>query len=379
MNKKILCVDDEESILKGFQLHLRKGFDLFTANSGEDGLRVFDEEGGFAVVLSDMRMPGIDGAAMLSAIKERNADVVTMLLTGHADFESAMSAVNDGNVFRMLSKPCPPERLIQSLYAGLRQHELIVGEKVLLEQTLKGAVDALSQALATAKPLFFGRAQRVQRLAGELADRLEEPNQWRIEVASIFSQIASITLPEAISEDVYHKRELSKEVQEIVGRFPEVTEQMLEKIPRLEEVREIIGKIDLQPRFELADEGGIRRAASIIKVALDFDHYEELGYEKAIVVQTLRGREKYYDPEVTEALQHLHSLADQKYRIEEVLLKNLGPGMRLAQELRHDSGFLVAPSGTDVDRHFICVVRNHLACYEESPFPKKILVTVPNA
>ncbi|MBT7740801.1 MAG: response regulator, partial [Opitutae bacterium] len=129
MNKKILCVDDEESILKGFQLHLRKGFDLFTANSGEDGLRVFDEEGGFAVVLSDMRMPGIDGAAMLSAIKERNADVVTMLLTGHADFESAMSAVNDGNVFRMLSKPCPPERLIQSLYAGLRQHELIVGEK----------------------------------------------------------------------------------------------------------------------------------------------------------------------------------------------------------------------------------------------------------
>jgi len=378
MNKKILCVDDEESILKGFQLHLRKGFDLFTANSGEDGLRVFDEEGGFAVVLSDMRMPGIDGAAMLSAIKERNADVVTMLLTGHADFESAMSAVNDGNVFRMLSKPCPPERLIQSLYAGLRQHELIVGEKVLLEQTLKGAVDALSQALATAKPLFFGRAQRVQRLAGELADRLEEPNQWRIEVASIFSQIASITLPEAISEDVYHKRELSKEVQEIVGRFPEVTEQMLEKIPRLEEVREIIGKIDLQPRFEIADEGGIRRAASIIKVALDFDHYEELGYEKAVVVETLRGREKYYDPEVTEALQHLHSLADQKYRVEEVLLKNLGPGMRLAQELRHDSGFLVAPSGTDVDRHFISVVRNHLACYEESPFPKRILVSVPN-
>ncbi|MBU62304.1 MAG: hypothetical protein CMI26_07365 [Opitutae bacterium] len=379
MNKKILCVDDEESILKGFQLHLRKGFDLYTANSGEEGLRVFDEEGGFAVVLSDMRMPGIDGAAMLSAIKERSTDVVTMLLTGHADFDSAMSAVNDGNVFRMLSKPCPPERLIHSLYAGLRQHELIVGEKVLLEQTLKGAVDALSQALATAKPLFFGRAQRVRRLAGELADRLEEQNKWRIEVASIFSQIASITLPEEISEDVYHKRELSKEVQEIVGRFPEVTEQMLEKIPRLEEVREIITKIDLQPRFELADEKGIRRAASIIKVALDFDHYEELGYEKAIVVRTLRGRETYYDPEVTEALEHLHSIADQKYRIEEVLLKNLGPGMRLAQELRHDSGFLVAPSGTDVDRHFIRVVRNHLACYEESPFPKKILVTVPNA
>ena len=376
MNNKILCVDDEESILKGFQLHLRKGFDLHTASSGEEGLQTFDTEGGFAVVLSDMRMPGIDGAAMLSAIKERDPDVVTMLLTGHADFESAMAAVNDGNVFRMLSKPCPPERLVQALNAGLRQHELIVGEKVLLEQTLKGAIDALSQALATAKPLFFGRAQRVRRLAGELADRLKQPDKWRIEVASIFSQIASITLPESVSEDVYHKRELMPEVEEIVSRFPEVTEQMLEKIPRLEEVREIISKLDVQPRFESPDESGVRKAASIIKAALDYDHYEELGYEKGLIVQTLQGREKYYDPAVTDALKHLHLMADEKYRLEEVLVKNLEPGMRLADELRHDSGMLVAPSGTDIDRHFIRVVRNHLACYEKSPFPARILVTV---
>ncbi|SVA90429.1 uncharacterized protein METZ01_LOCUS143283, partial [marine metagenome] len=376
VNNKILCVDDEESILKGFQLHLRKGFDLHTASSGEEGLQIFDTEGGFAVVLSDMRMPGIDGAAMLAAIKERDPDVVTMLLTGHADFEAAMAAVNDGNVFRMLSKPCPPERLIQALKAGIRQHELIVSEKILLEQTLKGAVDALSQALATAKPLFFGRAQRVRRLASELADKLEQPNKWRIEVAAIFSQIASITLPESVSEDVYHKRDLTQEVKEIVSRFPEVTEQMLEKIPRLEEVREIISKIDVQPRFEAPDEVGTRKAASIIKAALDYDHYQELGYDKTIIVQTLQGREKYYDPAVTEALKNLHLVSDQKYTLMQVKVKNLESGMRLADDLVHESGFLVAPSGTDIDPHFIRVVKNHLACYAESPFPQNIRVTV---
>ena len=376
MNNKILCVDDEESILRAFQLHLRKDFELHIANSGEEGLQVFDTEGGFAVVLSDMRMPGIDGAAMLAAIKERNPDVVTMLLTGHTDFESAISAVNEGNVFRMLSKPCAPEVLIQSLKAGLRQYELIEGEKILLEQTLKGAVDALSQALATAKPLFFGRAQRVRRLAAELADLLEQPNKWRIEVASIFSQIASITLPETVTEDVYHKRDLNNEVKEIVSRFPEVTEQMLEKIPRLEEVREIISKIDVQPRFEAPDEFGTRKAASIIKVALDYDHYLELGYDKQIIVQTLQEREKFYDPVVTDCLKHLHHVADQKYKLMQVPIKDLASGMRLADDLLHESGFLVAPSGTDVDRHFIRVVRNHLACYAESPFPKTIKVTV---
>ena len=103
MNNKILCVDDEESILKGFQLNLRKDFELHMASNGVEGLEVFDREKGFALVLSDMRMPEMNGAAMLSEIKKRDPEVVTVLLTGHTDFESAMAAVNDGNVFRMLS------------------------------------------------------------------------------------------------------------------------------------------------------------------------------------------------------------------------------------------------------------------------------------
>ena len=108
MNNKILCVDDEESILKGFQLNLRKDFEVHLASDGLEGLEVFERENDFAVVLSDMRMPQMDGATMLAEIKKRNPEVVTVLLTGYTDFESAMAAVNEGNVFRMLSKPLSP-------------------------------------------------------------------------------------------------------------------------------------------------------------------------------------------------------------------------------------------------------------------------------
>ena len=169
MNNKILCVDDEESILKGFQLNLRKDFELHLASNGVEGLEVFDREQGFALVLSDMRMPQMDGATMLSEIKKRDPEVVTVLLTGHTDFESAMSAVNEGSIFRMLSKPCPPEMLIRVLNDGLAQHDLIKSKRILLDQTLRGAVDALAQSLSTVKPLFFGRAQRV----------IESPTNWR--------------------------------------------------------------------------------------------------------------------------------------------------------------------------------------------------------
>lgn len=377
MNNKILCVDDEESILRGFQLNLRKDFELHLASNGVEGLEVFDQEGGFALVLSDMRMPQMDGATMLSEIKKRDPEVVTVLLTGHTDFESAMSAVNEGSIFRMLSKPCPPEMLIRVLGDGLAQHDLIKSKRILLDQTLRGAVDALAQSLSTAKPLFFGRAQRVRRIANELSDMLKLEDAWRVDIASIFSQLAYISLPESVTEDVYYKRDLTSGVKEMVRKFPEETEKIIEKIPGLEDVVEILGKLTVQHRFEEDDDTGLRKAASILRVALDFDYYEEQGHDRSLIVQTLKSRKDDYDPEVTECLSQLLVVAEQKYRLEEITIRKLEVGMRLAQELRLSDGLLVASSGADVDRQLLKVIRNYISCYTEMPFPKKIQVTVP--
>ena len=377
MNNKILCVDDEESILKGFQLNLRKGFELHLASNGIEGLEVFEREKGFALVLSDMRMPEMDGATMLSEIKKRDSEVVTVLLTGHTDFESAIAAVNEGNVFRMLSKPCPPEMLIRVLGDGFAQHDLIKSKRILLDQTLRGAVDALAQSLSTAKPLFFGRAQRVRRIANELSDMLKIEDALRVDIACIFSQLAYISLPESVTEDVYYKRDLTSGVKEMVRKFPEETEKIIEKIPGLEDVVEILGKLTVQHRFEEDDDTGLRKAASILRVALDFDYYEEQGHDRSLIVQTLKSRKDDYDPEVTECLSQLLVVAEQKYRLEEITIRKLDVGMRLAQELRLSDGLLVASSGADVDRQLLKVIRNYVSCYSEMPFPKKIQVTVP--
>ena len=377
MNNKILCVDDEESILRGFQLNLRKDFELHLASNGKEGLEVFEKEKGFALVLSDMRMPEMDGATMLSKIKEIDSEVVTVLLTGHTDFESAIAAVNEGNVFRMLSKPCPPETLIKVLKDGLDQHDLIVSKRVLLDQTLRGAVDALAQSLSTAKPLFFGRAQRVRRMAKEIGDIMQLTNTWRLDVAAVFSQLAYISIPESISEDVFHNREISPEVREIVKKLPDDTQKIIEKIPGLEEVGNILEKLDVQYRFESDDESGVRLAASIIKVALDFDYYQQQGHDKSLIIQTLCSRKNDYDPKVTDVLSQLLLVAEQSFRLEEVSIKKLDAGMRLAQDLRLNDGFLVASSGADIDMQLLKVIRNYNSCYDENPFPKKIQVTVP--
>ena len=133
-------------------------------------------------------------------------------------------------------KPCPPETLIKALNEAVELHDLIISKRILLDNTLRGAVDALSQALSIAKPLFFGRAQRVRRIANELAEMMKIPNSWRVDVAAVFSQLAYLSFPESVSEEVYHKRKLSSELKEIVKRLPEDTTNIIEKFLALKKL-----------------------------------------------------------------------------------------------------------------------------------------------
>ncbi len=121
---KVLIVDDEESILKGIKLNLGRTFDITLANGAHEALSSFKEKGPFEVVVSDMRMPGMDGATMLRKIKEENPEVMTILLTGHADFEFGGSqALQSGLLFKILNKPCPPQKLSSTIRAAIDERE----------------------------------------------------------------------------------------------------------------------------------------------------------------------------------------------------------------------------------------------------------------
>lgn len=379
MNNKILCVDDEEAILRGFKLNLNNKFELHFASDGIEGLELFKREGGFATVLSDMRMPRMSGAEMLHEIKKIDSEVVTVLLTGHTDFESAMAAVNDGNVFRMLSKPCPPDVLRKVLKDAIEQYDLITSKRILLDQTLRGAVDALSQSLAITQPLFFGRAQRVRRMANGLAEAVQLVESWRVGVAAIFSQLAYLSIPNHLSESVYYRKDLKPELKAMLKDLPEETLKIIDLIPGLTDIREILQRIDIQPKFEIDDGSGIRTAASILRVALDYDYYQEQGHADALIIQTLISRADTYDQKITEALSQFIDADSNSYSLEEIDTKDLAEGMRLNQDLLLEDSMLIASSGADIDRSLLKIVRNYISCYSEFPFPKKINVLIPVA
>jgi DNA-binding NarL/FixJ family response regulator len=122
----VLFVDDDPSILEGIRLAHGRRHHLRLASSGELGLKVLRDEPGVAVVVSDIAMPVMDGAAFLAQARQIAPDAVRMLLTGTSDIETAARAVNDGRVFHFLTKPCPPEVLQSALDLALELHEDIV-------------------------------------------------------------------------------------------------------------------------------------------------------------------------------------------------------------------------------------------------------------
>lgn len=374
---KVLFVDDQDEVLEDIKVQVSDVCDPYGATTSEEGLEIFEKEGPFTVVVSDQILPGVDGADFLAQVIRRDPHVSTMLLTGHANYADAMTAVNDGHVFRLLEKPYSPATLRDAIIAGERQRDLMVAERVLLHETLVGAVNALTETLATVKPRFFGRAKRVKRLAGEIARKLEFPHPWQVETAAVFSQMASITLPEEEAENVFLRKRLRPQIIALVDKFPQVIDHLLGHIPRLEEVREILDCLFGNPLpYQKPGKEEVYQAFEILDAALEYDYLEVEGHDSEVIIGTLKAGSKKFNAEVIEAITQLQQKSKTRYVVNELPLDDLRVGMRLAEDLSLDTAMLVAPKGTDITKHFLQVLHNYDSCYDRSPFPKLIKVFV---
>ncbi len=360
---KILLVDDEPNVLDALTRQLRRQFAVITAGGGAAGLEAITRDGPFAVVVSDMRMPGMDGSAFLGRARETAPDTVRILLTGQADLSAAIAVVNHGQVFRFLTKPCAPEVLSRALADAVEQHRLVTAERVLLEQTLHGSIKALTEILALASPTAFGRATRAKQRVGSLAEKLEVAERWQIEVAAMLSQVGCITLPAETAEKIYHAKPLSPREQEMADRLPSVAGELLASIPRIEEVQRIVAW-----QAKHFDGGGIPAGtlrgeaipwgARALKIVLDYDALEAQGLVPQVALGTLKSRAGWYDPAILDAFIEMLDGGSRGPEIREVRLRDVHPGMVFARDVVTHSGMLLIARGQEVTPGLIQRIRN---------------------
>jgi len=355
MTQKILFVDDEPSVLEGYKRLLGRDVSADTAVGGAMGLAAIAATGPYAVVVSDMRMPQMNGAQFLAKVRDIAPTTVRMALTGYSDIDTTMAAVNEGNIFRFLSKPCSKEHLQKAIEAALEQHRLLIVEQELLEQTLRGSVNVLAEVLSFSNPAAFGRAMRLRRIVQHVAGTLTLKSVWQFEIAAVLSQLGCVTLSPELINAAYAGDRLNPEDQKKFDSHPTLAWEMLSRIPRMDAIAQmILNQNNQYPHVEannLEEKRVIEFGIQLLQVGVAFEQYLGRGFKPTEAARMVRANLKGCDAAILECLDNLAPSIPLQAR--ECDISHLAVGMILQQDLSNSVGLLIVPKGHELTYQWI--------------------------
>jgi len=355
MTSKILFVDDDSNLLAAFQRNLRKQFTFDCAESGQQGLELLKTSGPYALLVVDMRMPVMDGIEFLEKAQDLAPEAVRMMLTGNADQQTAIDAVNRGQVFRFLNKPCPIEVLVAALETGLKHYELLRNERELLEGTLTGSVKVLSEVLGMVAPDALGRGERLRESMRKFAKFIGATPVWELEIASLLSSIGCASLPPRVLHKMSAGEDRTMPEERIVRRIPQVSHDLLVSIPRLAGVASIVLHQDKRfdgggfPADKLSGES-IPLGSRMLKILNARLNLEGDGIVKQRALETMRADAGAYDPKLLESCFacfpfFLVNLVSSKSQVFSLMVSELVVDQVVVSDITTPTGFVLIGAG----------------------------------
>ena len=308
----------------------------------------------------------MDGINFLTAVRAQSPDTVVMMLTGHADVETATKAVNEGRIFRFLSKPCPTELIARSLEAGLQQYRLVTAERELLQRTLVGSVEVLAEILSLVNPSAFSRAMRLRNYVRRMTTALCLRRSWEYEMAALLSMIGCVTLPSETTDKLATGTGLSPEEQKMVQAHPGVAGKLLSRIPRLEAVGHMIERqyapIDPSCDADPANaDGAIALGGQMLRLLSDFDTLLARGMTGDQALLRLEKRPGGYSTRLLGALKAavISEANDQPRRtVKEIRARQLLVGMCPLEDIVAENGAMLVPKGQEITETLIIRLGN---------------------
>jgi CheY-like chemotaxis protein len=347
----VLCVDDEIRVLQALERLMRDRYRVLTAPGGAAGVDLLNRDPSISIVLSDMRMPEMDGAQFLSKAQAVRPSAIRILLTGHADTDAAIRAINEGQIFRFITKPCTPDRLKQVLEDAQRQYELVMAEKTLLQRTLLGCIKALVDTISFASPAAVGRTVRLKRRVSAVAAELELERSWEVEAAALFSELGTLSLSQEVLDKVDSASPLSETEHAKVREAIRAANELVAHVPRLGPVSRLLNFAGgFEPR---AGADAVERAhLELLELSTELDNLELAGSTPAEAVATVAAG-KRYSARLLDAAQRCAEHEARALERSEVGFVGLRVGMVLAEDVRNARGVLLAARGSEVTVSFL--------------------------
>ncbi len=359
----LLCVDDEANILSALQRLFRpEGYRIFTAESGREGLEILERET-VDLVISDMRMPEMNGAQFLEQVQAKWPDTVRVLLTGYAEISVTIDAINKGQIYRYISKPWEDADMILLVRQTLERRALEQEKKRLEALALKKgfliSIHVLSNLIELREGALAGHSRRVADLARKIAQRmgLSEAETQDVLVAGLLHNIGKIGLSDKILKKPFDA--LTTEERAEVVKHPVRAQAALMALEQLNEVGKII-----RSHHERFDGRGypdgltglaIPLGARILALVNDY-YAQQIGSlatkrmnaeEASQFIKESRG--KRYDPQVVDTffgtVGVVEPLAESRWRDLQVSVEQLKPGMVLARNIMTRDGVRLLENG----------------------------------
>lgn len=339
MAEHVLFVDDEPEVLAGYARLLRRRFDVTLAGSGWKALDLVSSHA-YSLIVADLRMPDIDGVELLRRVRQLSPDTVRIMLTGAADLDAAARAINEGWVFRFLTKPVSEPVLVAAVTDGLRQHALQTAERDLLERTLRGCVSVLTEILSAANPCAYTRALRVRHAVTHICRRLGIQDTWEVDLAAMLYQIGQVALPTALLAPGTGDKTGSPDIDAIHAT---VAHDLLAEIPRLSRVAAIVARQGDRDVSAAVEADPVAVAASILSTARDYDRIaaEEPRHDAVLARLRAEGR---HAPALVDALTDLEPLHG-AHELTSIPVTSLREGMVLQQDFAADDGTRLGTRG----------------------------------
>lgn len=343
----VLLVDDENDILEALALQLRRDHKVLTAHNGDDALRVLSESGPVAAVISDLRMPGMDGVELLRRVQLEYPDTTRVLHTAQDDLNAAIAAINDGGVYRYLAKPVKTDDLRATVHDAVELYGRSTTERHLLDTTLKSSIQAVFGCLELASPVAFARAGRIRTRVAELCQAMQLEALWEIEVAAMASQLGAVTIPPSVLAKLDKGLPCTEEEQAMVDAMPGVAVELLKGIPMMEDVLEIVRglgkdrvKSPARPQSPL-----IEAAIDVIRTAMDFETLDSRGMEVESAIAVLECRDSSA-LNVLSALREVNGLDKvAEKQVRGLKVAELEVGMRVAEDITATNGLVLIGRG----------------------------------
>lgn len=362
MLSPVLFIDDDINLLNSFKRLMNDEFNVTTAQSPENGLQIMERNGPFAIVVSDMRMPGLSGVEVLSHAHKINPATVRVLLTGFAEHQCAIDAVNIGKVNKFLTKPCDLDTMAAVLRAGIRQYQLTLSEKELLGQTYIGIVNVLSQILALVNPVAQNKANRLKRYCTHMINEIQLEDKFIVEIAAILSQLGCITIP----QDVLERHEYGgfineEELQKIKKNNIDVI-KLLMNIPMFEDIAEIISLSEKQIHnntegYSDEKQQNIHIGGKILQVAKGIDRYIMSGVSPSDAISMLKDENYFNDNSIVNSLNTYEF--NQKNMIKMYVYSyQLNTKMIIESDIYSSNGVLLIKKGQHVTYQILSSLNN---------------------